>query len=42
VNDNYYSTYLIDENGEERFTVLNEIDLKTNTEFKDFKRLYPT
>ncbi len=39
VNDDYYSQYLVDDNGEERFVVLDEPEITNNLEYQDFKLL---
>lgn len=37
VSDDYYSTYLIDENGKERSSLIENIDINNSEEYKDFK-----
>lgn len=39
VYDEYYNTYLIDDNGKEKFVTLDQPNLKTNEEYRDFKML---
>ncbi len=39
VADDYYTQYLIDENGEERFVILEEPEITNNLEYQDFKLL---
>ncbi len=39
VNDDYYKNYLIDDSGEEKFVILNDVNFEINKEFRDFKKL---
>jgi D-alanine transfer protein len=39
VNDEYYTQYLIDENNEERFVILDKPEIANNLEYQDFKML---
>jgi len=39
VNDDYYTKYLLKDDGTEREELITEIDISTNEEYQDFKRL---